>query len=311
MGRKPLYVFIVLCIVTIAYPVSVDESTTAFWQDQFSELSHQIKKHIVLAKTVVISKEKVLDRNSLIFHTDRDPTDVIIRRTEAMLARLSKTESTVDWNSFALRLAALKEQHETGFRALSKTAANTTDNEIYLVAQALNQEVMQADPLLDFKDLLFIERGIRGPGNEYDGEHMCDQYFGHNGRTGGGMFILKNFATDPQKVNIMNGVTVPSGTNKGKLMTTGTFLSPDLSYDGKTILFAWSSGGRDKWVQQNRFSIFKINVDGTGITRLTDGNFDDIHPCWLPSGRIVFISTGRGGYGRCHMRPYPTTHSIQ
>jgi hypothetical protein len=31
-------------------------------------------------------------------------------------------------------------------------------------------------------------------------------------------------------------------------------------------------------------------------------NFD---PYWLPSGRIVFVTERRGGYGRCHPRAVP------
>jgi hypothetical protein len=284
-----------------------DETVIASWKEQFVELSGRIaEKKNALGKSVVQLQDKVLDHNSLIFDTDRDPADVVIRRTADMITELSKSKSKTNWKTFASRLETLKQQHETHFKALGKTAVTSEVDATYLAAQELNREVMFANAALDFTDLIFIERGILTPGNEGDGEHMCDQYFGQNGRTGGGMFILRNFATSPQKVNIMNGVTVPSGTNKGKLMTGGTFLSPDLSYDGKTILFAWSSGGHDKWVQANRFNIFKINIDGTGITRLTDGNFDDIHPCWLPSGRIAFISTRRGGYGRCHLRTVPT-----
>jgi hypothetical protein len=305
----PVNFLTTICIaaLTTAITTNADESISAFWSQQYSELSQQLnEKRTSLNKSVDVSPLNVLDQNALIWDTDRDPTDIILRRTEAMLAQLAQNPHKNNLKSFYDKLSALKQQHESHIHTLNKSALSSAPDALYLAAQELNREVMMASPSLDFTDLVFIERGIVGPGNEYDGEHMCDQYFGHNGRTGGGLFILKNFATNPQKVNIMNGVTVPSGTNKGKLMTSGTFLSPDLSYDGKTILFAWSSGGKEKWSPQNRFSIFKINIDGTGITRLTDGNFDDIHPCLLPSGRIVFISTRRGGYGRCHQRIVPT-----
>ncbi|HUS92425.1 MAG TPA: hypothetical protein VM695_11280, partial [Phycisphaerae bacterium] len=46
---------------------------------------------------------------------------------------------------------------------------------------------------------------------------------------------------------------------------------------------------------------------------LTDGEDDDFDPAWLPDGRIAFISTRRGGYGRCHggrIVPTYTLHSI-
>jgi hypothetical protein len=279
-----------------------------FWEKSYSELSQQINEHRVLGKNLEAGYlyRSTLDTHALINSSDRYPSDVILRRTEAMLGEYSKKIGNAKLNVFHERLSALKNSSRKT-ATLSKVALQTIpDDQIYFEAQALNREVMLAGASLDFSDIIFIERGIFGPGSEYEGEHMCDQFFGHNGRTGGGMFILKDFATNPQKVNIMNGVTVPSGTNKGKLMSTGAFLSPELSYDGKTIYFAWSSGGHDKWVQANRYNLFKINIDGTGITRLTDGNFDDMHPCCLPSGRIAFISTRRGGYGRCHERPVPS-----
>ena len=86
---------------------------------------------------------------------------------------------------------------------------------------------------------------------------------------------------------------------KGKKLTAnGGFLAPDLSYDGKEILFAWTEisdneGGRlryRKWTENNTYKIFRVNVDGSALTQLTDGIWNDFDPCFLPSGRIMFIS---------------------
>jgi hypothetical protein len=182
----------------------------------------------------------------------------------------------------------------------------------------------QAQVTLPFKDVLFVERGIRsypnpydtgGTHNEADGFHFCDEYFGHNGRTGGGLFILKDFqSASPQKVDIVAGLKVPAGMlNAGQTLSSGTFLSPDLSFDGTTVVFAWSSGGSEKWQAKNRFHLFRVDIDGKNLVQLTDGNYDDIHPAWMPNGRIIFVSSRRGGYGRCHGRPVPsyTLHSMK
>jgi hypothetical protein len=115
-------------------------------------------------------------------------------------------------------------------------------------------------------------------------------------------------------INILNGATVQNGRLAGRSLTPGEFISPDLSYDGKTILFAWSNQ------VDSCYHIFKVNADGSGLTQLTDGrtqyNADpllmnmsknDFDPCWLPGGRIAFISERRGGYLRCSgARPCPT-----
>jgi hypothetical protein len=303
--RRTIIMMIAAMISSIA--AKSNNLDAAFWQDEYSILSKQIsERHSSLSKAAAQDDQYVLDRNSLIWDSDRDPVDVVLRRTASMLSEFSKSGGKTNWKLFEQRLEELKKSQATRTSTLSKAAVTTPENDIYTAAQQLNSEIMMASPGIDFTDLIFIERGILVPGSEIDGDHMCDQYYGHNARTGGGMFILKNFATSPQKVNIMNGLTVPDGTNKGKQMSSGTFLSPDLSYDGKTIVFAWSSGGKDKWKPENRFNIFSVNVDGTNLKRITDGDFDDIHPCWLPSGRIVFISTRRTGYGRCHGRSVPT-----
>ena len=169
--------------------------------------------------------------------------------------------------------------------------------------------------LLDFDDVLFIKRSYL-PHSETQGNHMCDQYFGFHALPGGGLFILKHAFSDKQEcVNILENSICTNGRFKGeKLPEGGGFLSPDLSYDGKQILFAFTEGKKDryKWTEETVFHIFKVNTDGTRLTQLTDGTTNDFDPCWLHNGRIVFISERRGGYGRCHARPVPnyTLHSM-
>ncbi len=96
------------------------------------------------------------------------------------------------------------------------------------------------------------------------------------------------------------------------MVTGGAFLTPEVSFDGKTILFAWTDAVDKTW------HIMKVNSDGSNLVALTDGlsgmyfsplmdsRQEDFDPCWLPSGRIAFISERRGGYGRCHTYEKPT-----
>jgi hypothetical protein len=203
-----------------------------------------------------------------------------------------------------------------------KTAAGAGDK--YL---ALRRQVMLGCPLLDFKDILFVKRDVNPP-NEKLGNHMCDQYFGFHAQTeGAGLFILENaFSTTPQVRNVLEKSVCANGRFAGKPLPKGGYLSPDLSYDGKTILFAFTeadrpaSGNLDlryKWTERSTWHLFKVNLDGSNLVQLTDGGFDDFDPCWLPNGRILFISERRGGFlhlganepldfGRCHGRPVPT-----
>lgn len=91
----------------------------------------------------------------------------------------------------------------------------------------------------------------------------------------------------------------------------GSFLSPDLAYDGRTVLFAYVECKGDQnhrhhtdptqghWAEGRCYHVFKVNVDGSGLEQLTDGTWNDFDPCWLPNGRIAFMSERRGGYLRC------------
>ncbi|MCX6872347.1 MAG: NPCBM/NEW2 domain-containing protein [Verrucomicrobia bacterium] len=168
--------------------------------------------------------------------------------------------------------------------------------------QGMRREIALTNPLLNFRDLLFIERGIFGM------SHICYQYYGHNGRPGGGLYVLKDaFSEHPAKVDLLAGKTVTKGLMAGQSLAGGSFVSLDLSFDGKRIAFGWSPGGGKALEPQNRFRIFVCDLTGDNLIQLTgDVNADDIHPCWLPGDeRIVFMSTRRGGFGRCHGMPMP------
>jgi hypothetical protein len=172
---------------------------------------------------------------------------------------------------------------------------------LYLAARWAVRDMALSNPLLDFDRLLFIKRrpGVFG--------HMCDQYYGSLARPGGGLFVLENLGGDFRARDLVGG-RLPSGS----------FLSADLSYDGRQIVFAYTRfAGSAKpqwlWSPEVSYQLYTINVDGTGLRQLTDGPYDDIHPRWLPDGGIAFISTRRGGYCRCGARPVPTytLHRVQ
>ena len=172
----------------------------------------------------------------------------------------------------------------------------------------LSKEAFPIPGLKGVDDLLFIEHGVIGTGKP-QGNHFCDYVYGHNAVKGGGLYILKNFQSSaPVRINVLDGVRVPSGKRQGMLMSKGAVYGPDLSFDAKRIVFAWTTGeGKDdRWAPDHAWDIFEIGVDGTGIKRLTNTGHDDFDPCYLPNGRIVFVSTRRGGFGRCHPVPKPT-----
>ena len=92
------------------------------------------------------------------------------------------------------------------------------------------------NPLLDFDQLLFIKR------HDAAGVfHMCDQYYGCNAVPGGGVFILSDpFGAEPRLVDVLEQSSVDNGRLQGQKLSGGSFLSPELSFDGQTLLFAYS-----------------------------------------------------------------------
>ncbi|MFN7980966.1 MAG: hypothetical protein U0Q11_03835 [Vicinamibacterales bacterium] len=93
--------------------------------------------------------------------------------------------------------------------------------------------------------------------------------------------------------------------------------APDVSYDGKRIVFAGLPAGdypTGPNVDPNAWRLFVINADGTGLAQITQSDqeldlsqfgtaaiglqaYDDTDPAWLPDGRIVFTSTRWPSFG--------------
>ncbi len=65
----------------------------------------------------------------------------------------------------------------------------------------------------------------------------------------------------------------------------GGVRDPQMHYDGAKILFSYRKGGTAT------YHLYEINIDGTGLTQLTDGPDDDIEPTYLPDGGIMFGSS--------------------
>ncbi len=176
--------------------------------------------------------------------------------------------------------------------------------EIYLDVRRVVRGIAFSNPLLDFDKLLFIKRH-----DSVGVFHMCDQYYGCNAKPGGGLFVLCDpFGPRPKLVNLLEDPVVEEGRLQGQKLEGGTFLSPELSFDGRTILFAYSEakawpkykgGTAYEWTPECSYHIFKCHADGSGLVQLTDGPWNDFDPCFLPNGRIAFISERRGGYLRC------------
>jgi hypothetical protein len=204
----------------------------------------------------------------------------VIARARALAARLG-----ADGVDCSAELAEL-ERVEAALRNL---LPDDDGRAAYMAARWARRRMTLRDPLIDFDAILFAKR-VPGTFN-----HMSDQYYGWWSRPGGGLYVLRGLkGGEPEVACISNAFAEP-----------GSFLRPSLSYDAKKVLFAWCrhyphvAGLKDKLNKANLpedafYHVFEMNVDGTGLRRLTRGKYDDFDARYLPDGRVVFLSTRRG-----------------
>ncbi len=226
--------------------------------------------------------------------------DVLLRAT-TLATRLEIAEA-------AEQLTVLQ-QHLDAMQQSGEMPVLDVRRELYFNARHILRNIAFRNPLLqDIGKLLFVKR--------HDASgcfHMCDQFYGFNAVPGGGIYVLENpFDGEQRLYNLLENAVVEKGRLAGQKLEGGSFVSPDLTFDAKTLYFAYSQATgtpgqpetgtptpEEAWTPETSYHLFRVNADGTGLEQLTDGSENDFDPCVLPGGRIAFISERRGGFLRC------------
>ncbi|MDR3197760.1 MAG: NPCBM/NEW2 domain-containing protein [Planctomycetaceae bacterium] len=142
-----------------------------------------------------------------------------------------------------------------------------------------------AQKLLDLgiEEILFIRRLT------YTADHVYTEYVNSSWMPGGGLCVLNLKTGNVREI-------VPELTKNG---VVGWF---DLSFDAQKIVFDFKKGPDDG------YRIYEVGVDGSGLRQLTfpepneaelvrkyrrgyHHGTDDMEPCYLPDGGIVFATT--------------------
>jgi hypothetical protein len=191
----------------------------------------------------------------------------------------------------AAQVGALDEAAER-LKQLPLDAPEAMRRQLYLQAHWAVRPVALRNPLLDFDDLLFVKRA---PGTL---PHVSDQHYGWWSRPGGGIYVLEGFKSDAPRLRCLT-----------EDFPEGSFQGPDLSYDGKRILFAYcryyphvaemEKVDKERLPKEAFYHVFEMKVDGSGCRQLTDGRYDDFDPRYLPSDEIVLLSTRKGQFLPC------------
>ena len=258
-------------------------------------------------------QQETLNSAALILDSDRDPVDVVLRRTQTLLADIAAMPGAPGLAKETRRLRAL------AARARRTPPGAQERAELFADVCAVRRAIAFKNPLLDFDRILFLEH------DRARYEHMVDQYFGFHAARGGGVFVLEDaFGERPAARNLLDAARVENGRLHGRSLDGGSFISLELRYDANEIMFAWTEAETpvvptdrtpkaDLWNPRSTYHVFASNVDGSALRQITDGPMNDFDPCYLPNGRICFISERRGGFLRCGIRPDPTytLHSMR
>ncbi|MBO4526636.1 MAG: NPCBM/NEW2 domain-containing protein, partial [Victivallales bacterium] len=223
---------------------------------------------------------------------------------------MALAERTLDYVSkatpmdgYAEKLAAIRTTIENQKNSEAKSDWTALTKEL----RALRREILFKHPALAFNDLLINKQ----PPTTYS--HMVDQYLGRRSRPGAGLVVLHDWKSAKPREEVLL---------EGKL-PLGSVAHPDLSYDGKKILFSYCDHS-EKNANNRRFFIYEIGVDGSGLRQITGtkddpmvraGNrntvlIEDFDPCYLPDGGIAFTSTRCQSFGRCHGGRYTPAYFL-
>lgn len=275
------------------------------WERQFVMLEHDLGNRKLFERV----REQAWRLEALIEEADRDPADVVLRRVQALWDWLRASGASSGPAEVGRRLAVLAD-------ATASISVDLSEARYGLYAQLcrLRRELAFSNPLVAFDQLLFIKRHLAIPHcyRDFYGDHCCDQYYGITQQAGGGLYVLEDpFGDAPVARNLLENSRVANGRLWGQTLEGGSFLSPDLSFDGQRVAFAYvecegrtehfhhTDHERGHWDTGRAYHVFTVNVDGSELRMLTDGEFNDFDPCFMPGGRIAFITERRGGYLRC------------
>ncbi len=208
------------------------------------------------------------------------------------------TETIKQFSQTAPPEAELAKQ-QAARQARLTAAANDVDKylAVYAELKAERLKFLSGQAAMNF-DSILINR-TPPPGYSHNG----DQHLGRHSRLSKGLTILTDWKSGNPKVK-----TILEGK-----MPPGSYRNPDLSYDGKRVLFAFCDHTEED-KKLRRFFIWEAAIDGSWVRQLTGTKRDkfqtwdnratvlieDNDPCYLPDGGILFISSRCQSFGRCH-----------
>lgn len=216
-----------------------------------------------------------------------------------------RIRAEIQW---ARQLADRLESHHPGrvdcsrerarLEALERQAASLRgpDPNLYFRVREVKRTLLFKNPVVDFDRILFVDMPFP-QGSEW--AHETRHRLGYMAVPGGRLLILHGLSPAGKLTQLMPQPPLH-----------GSFWRPDVSYDGKKVLFCF------KPHNEKSFHLYEIDLEkgegrggkaGEGERpevspprQLTDGPYDDLDPIYLPDEAHILFSTTRGHtYVRC------------
>ncbi len=172
--------------------------------------------------------------------------------------------------------AALSRMGEA-FEAMERTIKNrvrttetspealTACRKAWLAWRPTVRRVVMIGPDVDFDSIVYFKR-YSGGAHLQPGIH--DDKFIY----GGDIYVQEGL--EP---------TSPTRALIGERLPLGVVTDMDLDYEGQKVIFSRTDENK---IQK----IFSMRLDGGELTKLTEGDYDDCDPAWMPDGGFVFGS---------------------
>jgi hypothetical protein len=244
-------------------------------------------------------------RQAFVWSIHRNPAG-LLGSMDKILNRARGAAGEIRRHGGAAQVVALAERHlheleELRARLAGELGGQNADlatcRSLWLAARRAAREIVLANPVLDFEQLVTIRRHPGSFANITGSQYP----WGH--KPGGGIFVQRGWSPGSDVRDVLQDQ-----------LGLGHVHGMDLWWDADRVVFGyarqpdwpppWDTISGDNVFRlrsdQQPTHVFEIGLDGSGLRQVTDHPYwSDFEPTYLPDGGIVFSSDRSGRSSEC------------